>query len=473
MYPHWFSAKIDKKSGTNAKKSTIKKRPHLSGRQLAMESLEDRSLLSVGLGMPHVIALGPLLSSSAQVSHFNIPVAQVASQLTMALPQNVPNSEPVLVQLTARDAQNHLVRNYTGTVNLTSTDPSATLPASVTLVNGFATFKASFVTPGQQTITATDSADATLTVSATTNVADPLVATHFKLVARQNVPNGAEITVKLIALDAQDRLVKNYTGTVNLESTDPGATMPADVTFQNGFATFQATFVTPGQQTITATDAADSSLTGSVTINVAEPLVATQFKLIARENVPSGEQTTVYIVALDAQNRLVKNYNGTVNLTNTDSGATMPSSVTFKEGIASFQVTFATEGQQTINAVDSADASLVGSATINVTAPLVATHFKLITLRNAPLGQPVMVLMVALDAQNRPVRSYSGTVNLTTTDTSAILPSTVTFNEGFASFQVTFNTVGRQTITATDGTNSSLLGTATTNVIMPRRRPHF
>src|SRR5262249_32705885 len=54
-----------------------------------------------------------------------------------------------------------------------------------------------------------------------------------------------------------------YTGTVHFASGDPRATLPANSTLTNGTGTFTVTLRTTGAETITATDTADTSKTGT------------------------------------------------------------------------------------------------------------------------------------------------------------------------------------------------------------------
>ena len=70
----------------------------------------------------------------------------------------------------AVDANSLPVPSCTATGTVTSSDTAATLPASVTFVNGRAMFPVTFATAGPQTLTLTDSADS-LTVTAPTTVA--------------------------------------------------------------------------------------------------------------------------------------------------------------------------------------------------------------------------------------------------------------------------------------------------------------
>jgi hypothetical protein len=93
-------------------------------------------------------------------------------------------------------------------------------------------------------------------------------ATHFSVSSPANIPSGTSFSVTVAALDASNKNVTNYSGTVHLTSTDPQAQLSADVTFASGSRILSATLTTAGSQTITVTDTAASSITGSSSINV-------------------------------------------------------------------------------------------------------------------------------------------------------------------------------------------------------------
>jgi len=400
----------------------------------------------------------------------HVAMSAVATHLVLYMPTGSTIGKPVTVRVVAEDAQNDLVSNYSGTANLSSSDPSAQLPASVTFEHGYASFQVIFATQGQQTVTTTDNLDSSINGATTTSVAAQAVASHFVVYLSQGVATGVPLTVQVAAEDAENNFVSNYTGTANLIGSDASATLPATVTFQNGHANFQMTFATPGQQTVTATDSVDASLTGVATTNVAVPY----FTMSMPSGVTAGAAVRVQLRAMDAQNQVMSSYSGTANLASSDSSATLPATVTFQNGRASFQVTFATNGQQTVTATDSVDASPIGTATTNVAATAVATHFVVTMTPGATSGTPVTVRIVPEDAQNHFVSNYSGTVNLTSSDGSATLPASVTFQQGQANFlQVTFATLGQQTVTATDSVDTSLTGTATTDVAAPAVATHF
>jgi hypothetical protein len=286
--------------------------------------------------------------------------------------------------------------------------------------------------------------------------------------------------VLVVALDAANHVDRGYTGTVKITSSDMGATLPGNFTFQasnHGAHIFQVTFATTGSQTVTATDTSTATLTGSATLNVNPPDVATHFLVIAPPQTQAGVLTPVDVIALDAANHVVQGYGGTVKITSSDTGATLPANYTFQgsdHGSHVFQVTFANTGSQTVTATDTSTASITGSATFTVNPPAVATHFLVLAPRHAPVGVAVSVLVVALDASNRPVLGYTGTVHFTSSDTGATLPADYPFlasDYGTHLFQVTFTNTGSQTLTVTDKANASLTGSATVNVVAANGSP--
>jgi uncharacterized repeat protein (TIGR01451 family) len=90
-----------------------------------------------------------------------------------------------------------------------------------------------------------------------------LPATHFVVSAPASVTAGQPFTFTVTALDQFNNTAAGYVGTVHFTSSDAGVILPADSTLTNGTGTFSATLNTAGPQTITATDTAVSSITGT------------------------------------------------------------------------------------------------------------------------------------------------------------------------------------------------------------------
>src|SRR5256714_14831247 len=75
---------------------------------------------------------------------------------------------------------------------------------------------------------------------------------------------GTSFSVSLTALDPYGNTDTNYARRVHFTSTDPspGVALPPDSTLTNGRGTFSVTLDKAGSQTVTATDSANSSISG-------------------------------------------------------------------------------------------------------------------------------------------------------------------------------------------------------------------
>src|SRR5262249_48125338 len=137
-------------------------------------------------------------------------------------------------------------------------------------------------------------------------------------------------------------------------------------TFPNGFS-----FEAAGSQLLTATDVANSSITGSGTVTVT-PAAATQLHVSAPATSPAGAPFTVTVSALDAYGNIATGYTGTVSFSSSDGQASLPGSYSFTTGSSGDNgrhifpggVTLQTFGAQTVSAGDGR--LLPGSATVTV-----------------------------------------------------------------------------------------------------------
>jgi len=199
-------------------------------------------------------------------------------------------------------------------------------------------------------------------------------ATHFTISA-PTTSIGIPFNFTVTAVDTGGAIVTTYSGTVHFTSSDSLAALPADATLTNGTGQFTATLKTTGSQTITATDAVNSSVTGtSGTIVFAFP--ATHFKFFTPATATAGTGFNASLQAVDINNNVVSQYSGTVHFTSTDPAASLPPDSPISSGLLSFAATLKTGGNQTITATDTAAPSLTGtSATIMVTLP--PLHFSI------------------------------------------------------------------------------------------------
>jgi hypothetical protein len=104
----------------------------------------------------------------------------------------------------------------------------------------------------------------------------------------------------------------------------------------------------------------------------------------------------------------------------------------------------------------------------------IAAHLVVTAPATATSGSPVSVSVKAVDGGGNTVTGYTGTVHFSSTDGAVTLPANYTFaasDNGIHSFNVTFNTTGSQTVTATDANTGTISGTSGTVTVTVSLRP--
>lgn len=420
-----------------------------------IEMLEQRAVLS---GISPAVLPPPPIDGSEVVA----PPTPVVAGLRVLLPSVVPNGVPTVASVVAIDAAGRPAFGWSGSVKLTSSDAAATLPATATLVNGRAMVPVTFRTAGPQTVSVTDAVVPTLVGTVSTTVAQPRVAAKISLVMPAQTRAGMPTNVLAIAVDAAGRPVPTFSGTATVGSSDAAAGLPlVPVAFKDGRASFAVSFATAGRQTVTVKSLDDAGVTGTAATAVTAAQTLASFLILMPPRSAAGVAVSATILAVDAGKRPIPNYSGTATLTSSDPAATLPQTVTFSGGRAVARVTFATVGSQTLTVRGGAAGDVTAVASTLVATTPVATRFAVMIPRGTASGRPVAMTIVAIDAQGRPVPTYTGTATLASSDPAALLPATVTFVNGRALARVTFATLGQQTLTVTAG---AISGTATINV---------
>jgi hypothetical protein len=284
---------------------------------------------------------------------------------------------------------------------------------------------------------------------------------------------GSALSFTVTAADIAGNTATYYNGTVHFTTSDGSSILPADSTLTNGTGTFSATLDTPGGQTITATDAVVSSVTGtSNTINVSAA-AATHFAVSAPASVSVGSVFSFTVTALDQFNNTATSYAGTVHFTSSDGQATLPADSTLAGGAGTFNATLKTAGSQSITATDTVSSSVTGTSGAIAVGATAATHYTVSAPVSAVAGSAFSFTVTALDQFNNTATGYSGTVHFTASDGQAILPTDSTLAGGVGTFSATLKTAGNQTITATDTVTSSITGPSNTVNVSAAAATHF
>jgi hypothetical protein len=415
--------------------------------------------------------------------------ADTADHFSIGAPASVASGQSFVVTVTARDAAGNVDSGYTGTVHWTSSDTDAgiSLPANVTFTaadHGVRQFTIALMTDGTRSITLTDTENRT-PISGTAKV--QIVPAGFSVSGPTTATAGQPQSITVTARRFDGSVDPSYAGTVHFTSTDRGTglALPADYAFtaaDKGVHTFAklVTLVTAGNQTVSATDAANPSVTGiskSVTVS---PAAATQFSVTFPTTATAGTPFSITVTARDQFGNVAIGYAGTIHFTGTSSdpipGSGLPADYTFVGGDAGMHTfvsgaTLFTAGKQTITATDSNNIALTGSGSTMVVAA-VATHFTVSAPPTASAGSPFSVTVTASDQFGNVATGYRGSIHFTKTDagSGSALPADYAFTAGDAGAHtftkvVTLVTAGKQTITATDLSNKSCTGGGATSVV--------
>jgi Tol biopolymer transport system component len=409
------------------------------------------------------ITVTPAAASSLAVTGYSSPT-------TAGLSHNF--------SVSAKDAYGNTATGYTGTVHFSSSDGQAALPGDYTFIagdGGTHTVSVTLKTAGSQSITATDTATATITGNQSGILVNPAAAVSLAVTGFPSPTTaGASHNFTVTARDAYGNTATGYRGTVHFTSSDGQAALPANYTFtatDAGVHTFSATLKTAGTRSLTATDTATASITGTqggITVNAA---AASSFVVTGYpSSTTAGVSHTFTVTARDAYGNVATSNRGTVHFTSSDGQAALPANYTFTAadaGVHTFNATLKTAGNQSITATDTTNASITGTQTGITVAPAAATQFRITAPPSASVGAAFTITITALDAYGNVATGYRGKVHFTSTDRKATLPADYTFTSGDSgthSFTIILRSPGSQTITATDATTSSITGSAIVTV---------
>jgi hypothetical protein len=303
---------------------------------------------------------------------------------------------------------------------------------------------------------------------------------------------GDSFSITVTALDGGDAVDTGYLGTVNLTSSDVQAVLPADYTFtpgDSGVAVITGvTLRTTGNQTVTATDVANASITGtSGPVAVAPgPLGSFVFGTVADQTAGTASGS-IAIQAKDTFGNDKTDYNDSPSLTGNLGTAPIGCSgpcppdydgdgiVSFSGGTASatFTAYVTGTGQQLTLTDTGPDPDVVSDSNTFTVNPGPLGSFTIGTISNQTAGTPFSVTATAYDVYGNLKDDYAGGATLAGTPGSSpgnstrgcgvgngspCLPSYDPFGpwtNGVASALVTaFKAETGRSVTATDGTST-------------------
>jgi photosystem II stability/assembly factor-like uncharacterized protein len=386
--------------------------------------------------------------------------------------------------VTAKDASGNTATTDNDDISFSSTDSKALLAGPTALVNGVATgVSATLFTatdppessgPADQTITATDPSLGGINGSSGAITVDPGSIFAVQWIVPSTAVAGTPITWTLTEVDAFGNVVTSTPlFDVLSGSGSSDAEMPA---FTNGVATGTFTFQDDGAQNLQYFSIncifpcfVDGT---SPTIQVS-PAAATHLVVSAPATATAGQAISYTVTAEDAFNNVVTNFGDQISFSSTDPIAELPGLSGLGNGVGTFLSTLETAGVQTITATDTSHNAVNGTSGNIVVSAGAATHLVVSAPGTVLAGSSPSVTVTAEDAFGNIATSDNDTVDFTSSDPGATLPSPTALSSGTASVNVTLVTTGSQTVTATDPINTDH-GTATINVTPnPAGAVHF
>ena len=409
------------------------------------------------------------VSSSITGAQSGISITPLAASLFVVsgFPSPVNSYAGGTVTVRAVDTFNNTATAYAGSVNFTSSDVEALLPANAGLSSGQGIFSVTFKNPGTQSITATDTVSTSITGSQSGITVRPGPAVSFSVTGFSATPTaGAAGSVTVTARDLYGKVATGYTGTVHLSSTDAAAVLGADSTLTNGVGSFAVTLKTAGSRSITATDTLSGSISGSQTGIVVSPasLYKAAFTSLPRANASSAQPLNPVIQAQDEFGNAIKSALAMqlgMYTASDCSGAPASGSLSVTVGTSDTNGNWAPAGVKFSGTGSLRLRAAVSGGTLVACAPVVIT---------APVADPALsTVVVSAGSAKVGVSAIAVTVNVRDNESNAIANQAVVITSsrgasdvistlnantnaaGQAVFYVNSSVLGRSVLTATVG----------------------
>ena len=234
---------------------------------------------SASAGYDYTTGLGSPVADQVVGSLVGTVVAPTNDHLALGGSSSDVAGATYTVTVTAQTSTNATDAAYRGTVHFTSSDAQAGLPANYTFTAadaGSHTFTVTLKTAGTQSVSAVDTANASVSGNLSGVAVSPAAASQFLLSGLSaSQTAGTSGTITVTAKDPFGNLATGFTGTVTLTSTDTAATLPGAYTFttaDHGAHTFTLTFNTAGTESVTASTSGITATQSGITVAPAAPI---------------------------------------------------------------------------------------------------------------------------------------------------------------------------------------------------------
>jgi hypothetical protein len=404
------------------------------------------------------------------------------------------------VTVTAKDQANNTITSYPGTINFTSSDGQAVLPANYTYAagdNGSHTFTVTLKTAGSESVTASDTVQSTVTGSASVSVG-AAAASRLTLSAASTTPTaGSADNLTITALDPYGNTATSYAGSKNLTFSGAhaiGAFTPTvtnssgaatnfgaatAITFTGGVASVSGssngvmTLYKAESASITVSDGSIGTGVSPLAVTVG-PAAARSFTVPTPASQTAGTAFNVTVTALDTYGNTATGFTGSQTIafsgpsnSPNNTAPSYPASVTFTTGSGTASITLYDAQTTTLTATQGSVTGSSGGFTVTA-----GTNARIAASATSPqtAGTAFNVTLTAQDGWGNAPGSLGGTKSVTFSgpskspnNTSPTYPATVTFAAGTATASVKLVDAQTTTITATD-TTDGYAGVASGNI---------
>jgi hypothetical protein len=386
-------------------------------------------------------------------------------------PQGQTVGVPFNVTVRACDATWNTVATVTNSVTLTSTDASASLPASFQLASGTQTVQVTLNAAGSFTFSAKDNSDSTIPQATSSSVLSMVLQGFtFSNLRGKGFPAGQPQQVTITAVNPSGQTV-DYNGPVSLReltSYGIGRTSPTTITmsggsWSGGVAFYRADMTNShphgGNVNLYAYLAASTSVNGTSDPFSVSPGSFSRLLMIAPGQDPApgeiagftgspaaqsaGQGFAVDVYATDAYFNPVGSGDN-MRITSSDAAASSVSG-TLSGGYRRYTFTLKTVGTQTLTVSDLSRPSITGMTSMGIDVMANAAQ----QFRVDPIASPqtagvsVSVRIRATDQSGNTVAGFNGSaILIANTGPGSITPESVTFTNGVWQGPMTFKGAG-------------------------------
>ncbi len=391
-------------------------------------------------------------SISSQSSPFNVQAGNVDHFVITNIPSQTAGV-PFLMEVIAKDQYDNQVDQFEETIDIFDNTGTITPSVSDSFSLGYWT--------GNVTITQVQTNNI-ISVRRTANGTQSGTSNGFNVVHNSldhfefdpisvNQTAGASFNIKIVAKDANNNTVSNYTQTASLSdltgTISPGITGNFIAGSWSGNVTITKSLMS---NRISAISGSKTGTSNNFNVN---PYVLDHFRFqfITSPRL-AGQSFNITITAEDIYNNRVTSFTNAVNLTD-DSGTIFPQTTgNFSSGQWSGNVQI-TKSQNDVKITATRQSITGESNTFNID-PNTLDHFAIGTIGTKAAGVPFTITVTAQDVNNNRVTNFDGTVSIVDL-TGTITPSTSTaFDLGQWSSDVTITQVrtgDRITVTNSSG----------------------